>query len=43
MAEKGKQTDRRTTKQKKGDWGEEKAAEYLKNKGYSLVCRKFKQ
>lgn len=42
MAEGKGGTDKRTVKQRKGDWGEEKAVEYLKNKGYSLVCRKFR-
>ena len=42
MAEARANTDKRTVKQKKGDWGEDKAVEYLKSRGYSLVCRKFR-
>ncbi|MCQ2566511.1 MAG: YraN family protein [Clostridia bacterium] len=34
--------DKRTVKQRKGDWGEDKAAELLESKGYALVCRKFR-
>ena len=34
--------DKRTVKQKKGDWGEEKAVELLKDKGYQIVARKFR-
>jgi len=32
----------RTEKQKKGAWGEEKAASFLKQKGYEIVERNFK-
>ena len=42
MEERREQTDNRTVRQRKGDWGEDKAVEYLENKGYRLVCRKFK-
>ena len=42
MTERREQTDNRTVRQRKGDWGEDKAVEYLENMGYRLVCRKFK-
>ena len=42
MAETNSETDKRTVRQKKGDWGEDRAVEYLKQKGYRLVCRKFR-
>ena len=33
--------DRRTEKRKTGDWGEEKACELLKRKGYRIAARNF--
>lgn len=42
MADKVAQDDKRTPKQKKGDWGEEKAVELLRSKGYRIVARKFR-
>ena len=32
----------RTEKQKRGDWGEEKACVFLQHKGYRILCRKYR-
>ena len=42
MADEVKAADKRTPKQKKGDWGEERAVELLQGKGYRVVSRKFR-
>ena len=42
MTEKNTLPDKRTPKQKKGDWGEEKAMELLRSKGYRIVAQKFR-